>query len=76
MNWASNSAKQRKTGVFSESTRCVGTCGLAPVVVIGDKVYGNMTPDQVPGLIEKYAYGAAPGQEARIQCLNRRLFRI
>ena len=44
-----------KDGLFSlESTRCVGTCGLAPVVVIGDKVYGNVTPDQVPGLIEKY----------------------
>lgn len=37
-----------------ESTRCVGTCGLAPVVVINEKVYGNMTPDQIPGLIEKY----------------------
>ncbi len=51
-----------KDGLFSlESTRCVGTCGLAPVIVIGDKVYGNMTPDQVPGLIEKYVLMAQRG---------------
>ena len=42
-------------GMFSlEATRCLGTCGLAPVVMIDEKVYGEMTPDQVPALLEKY----------------------
>ncbi|MCK5862948.1 MAG: NADH-quinone oxidoreductase subunit NuoE [Candidatus Hydrogenedentes bacterium] len=42
-------------GLFSlEATRCLGTCGLAPVAMIGDKIFGGMTPDQVPGLIEKH----------------------
>ncbi|NLV39997.1 MAG: NADH-quinone oxidoreductase subunit NuoE [Candidatus Hydrogenedentes bacterium] len=44
-----------KDGLFSlNATRCVGTCGLAPVVVVEDKVYGGMTPDQVPAILEKY----------------------
>lgn len=44
-----------KDGLFSlNATRCVGTCGLAPVVVVEDKVYGDMTPDQVPAMLEKY----------------------
>jgi len=43
-------------GLFSlEGTRCLGACGLAPVVMIGDKVFGDMTPDQVPALLEKHA---------------------
>ncbi len=42
-------------GMFSlEGTRCLGACGLAPVVMIEDKVFGDMTPDQVPALIEKH----------------------
>ena len=42
-------------GLFSlEATRCLGACGLAPVVMIDDKVFGDMTPDQVPALLEKH----------------------
>ncbi len=42
-------------GLFSlDATRCVGTCGLAPVVMIEDKVFGDMTADQIPALLEKY----------------------
>lgn len=37
-----------------ESVRCVGCCGLAPVVVIGDEVYGKVTKDKVPEIIAKY----------------------
>jgi NADH:ubiquinone oxidoreductase subunit E len=49
-----------KDGIFSlESTRCVGTCGLAPVVMIGDEVHGPLTPSQVPGLLECYLARAA-----------------
>ncbi|HOX28362.1 MAG TPA: NADH-quinone oxidoreductase subunit NuoE [bacterium] len=44
-----------KDGLFSlEATRCLGTCGLAPVVMIGEQVHGQLTPDQVPALLEKY----------------------
>jgi NADH-quinone oxidoreductase E subunit len=44
-----------KDGVFSlEGTRCLGTCGLAPVVMIDEEIHGEVTPDQVPALLEKY----------------------
>lgn len=39
-------------GKFSLRTlRCVGACGLAPVVMVGDKVYGRVTPDMVDGML-------------------------
>ena len=39
-------------GKFSLRTlRCVGACGLAPVVMIGEKVYGRVTPDMVDGIL-------------------------
>ena len=31
--------------------RCVGACGLAPVVMINDKVYGRVTPEMVDSII-------------------------
>ena len=41
-------------GKFSlEVTRCVGACGLAPVVTVGSSVYGGVTPEQVPGILAK-----------------------
>jgi len=49
-----------KDGIFSlESTRCVGTCGLAPVIMIGDEVHGPLSPNQVPTLLESYLAKAA-----------------
>jgi len=48
-----------KDGMFTlEAARCLGTCGLAPVVMINDKVYPRVTPDQVPGLLESLTVGA------------------
>ena len=42
-------------GKFSLNVlRCVGACGLAPVVMIGDKVYGRMTPDKVKDILGEY----------------------
>jgi NADH:ubiquinone oxidoreductase subunit E len=42
-------------GLFSlEVSRCLGTCGLAPVVMIGEDVHAQVTPDQVPAILEKY----------------------
>ncbi|MCK5154933.1 MAG: NAD(P)H-dependent oxidoreductase subunit E [Spirochaetales bacterium] len=39
-------------GKFSiEGVRCVGCCGLAPVLVIGNEVFGKVTKDQLPGII-------------------------
>lgn len=37
-----------------DATRCVGCCGLAPVMTINDDVYGKITPDDVAGILEKY----------------------
>ena len=40
-------------GMFSiDSCRCVGACGLAPVVVINDEVHGQMTPDKALKLVD------------------------
>ncbi|MBE6632304.1 MAG: NAD(P)H-dependent oxidoreductase subunit E [Ruminococcaceae bacterium] len=42
-------------GKFSvEATRCVGCCGLAPVMTINEDVYGKITADDVPGILAKY----------------------
>ena len=37
-----------------EATRCIGACGLAPVMTVNGDVYGRLTPDQVPGILAKY----------------------
>jgi NADP-reducing hydrogenase subunit HndA len=34
--------------------RCVGACGLAPVVLIGEKTYGRVSPDGVKGILKEY----------------------
>lgn len=42
-------------GLFTlDTTRCVGACGLAPVLSIGDDVYGRLTPEKVPEILERY----------------------
>lgn len=42
-------------GRFSlDSCRCVGACGLAPVMLVNDDVYGRITADDVPGILAKY----------------------
>lgn len=42
-------------GMFSlEACRCIGACGLAPVVTINDDVYGKLVADDVDGIIDKY----------------------
>ena len=44
-----------KDGLFSlEAARCVGCCGLAPVVVIDGEVHGEVVADQVPVILGKY----------------------
>ena len=42
-------------GLFSiDSCRCVGACGLAPVMMVGEEVYGRLTPDKVKTILEEY----------------------
>ena len=49
-------------GLFSlDALRCVGACSLAPVVQIGDKVYGKVAVDQVKGIIEEHKLLAQGG---------------
>jgi NADH-quinone oxidoreductase E subunit len=39
-------------GMFTlEQTRCVGTCGLAPVMMINETVHAKVTPEQLPNLL-------------------------
>ncbi len=47
-------------GMFTlEPARCLGTCGLAPVIMIDGNVHGPITADQVPAALEKYRLKAA-----------------
>lgn len=42
-------------GKFSiVATRCIGCCGLAPVLSVNGDVYGNLTPDDVQKILAKY----------------------
>lgn len=43
-------------GKFSlDACRCIGACGLAPVMTINDDVYGKLTNDMLEGILAKYA---------------------
>ena len=37
-----------------KDTRCLGCCGLAPVIMINDDVYGRLVPEDLPAIVEKY----------------------
>lgn len=37
-----------------EATRCIGACGLAPVMTINNDVYGRLVKEDVDGILEKY----------------------
>lgn len=37
-----------------EATRCIGACGLAPVLTVNGDVYGRLTTADVPGILAKY----------------------
>ena len=50
-----------KDGMFSlEKSRCLGTCGLAPVVMIDEEVHGKVKPEQVRALLDLYRSKARP----------------
>ncbi|OIQ55255.1 NADP-reducing hydrogenase subunit HndA [Moorella thermoacetica] len=37
-----------------ETVACLGSCGLAPVMMINEETYGRLTPEKVPAILEKY----------------------
>ena len=42
-------------GLFSlDCLRCIGACGLAPVIMIGEKVYPRVTPNKVKEILDEY----------------------
>ena len=42
-------------GKFSlTACRCIGACGLAPVMTINDDVYGRLVPEEIDGILAKY----------------------
>lgn len=42
-------------GKFSlDATRCIGACGLAPVLTVNDEVFGRLTVDDVDDILAKY----------------------
>lgn len=42
-------------GLFTvKDVRCIGACGLAPIVTVNDKVYGKVKVNDVDGILEKY----------------------
>ena len=47
--------KTTSDGLFTiKDTRCLGACGLAPVMMINDDVYGRLVPEDIPGILDKY----------------------
>lgn len=42
-------------GLFSlTACRCIGACGLAPVLTVNDDVYGRLVPEDIEGILAKY----------------------
>jgi NADH-quinone oxidoreductase subunit E len=35
-------------------TSCLGVCAVGPVIVVDDDIYGNVTPERVPGILARY----------------------
>ena len=50
-----NEDETSKDGLFTiRVTRCVGACGLAPVITIGEDVHGKISASDIPEIINKY----------------------
>lgn len=42
-------------GLFTvKSSRCIGACGMAPVMTVDEEVHGRLNPDDLVGIIKKY----------------------
>ena len=55
-SWASRAASAPPTAGFPwmQLNRCVGACGLAPVLTVNEDVYGKVTVDDVETILAKY----------------------
>lgn len=40
-----------------ESVNCLGACFMSPAIKINDRIYGNLTPEEVPGILDLYSKG-------------------
>jgi NADH:ubiquinone oxidoreductase subunit E len=59
-------AETTSDGLFSlDCTRCLGVCGLAPVVTINDQVFSQVTPQQVPELLNRVKAAAGEKEAAK-----------
>jgi len=48
-----------KDGLFTlQEARCLGACGLAPVIMIDEKIYGDLTPRRVVEILKSYRKAA------------------
>jgi NADH:ubiquinone oxidoreductase subunit E len=53
-----------KDGFFTlKNLRCIGACGLAPVIMIDDKIYGRVTVEELDRIIESYRKKEGSGVE-------------
>jgi len=49
------SGERTEDGLFSiDECRCVGACGLAPLLIVNEEVHGRITADDVEGILDKY----------------------
>ena len=46
-----------------QEARCLGACGLAPVVMVDDKIYGNLTPEKMLSILGDYRKKAKNGRK-------------
>ena len=37
-----------------ETVACLGTCFLAPVIMVNNDYYGKLTPDKIKSILERY----------------------
>jgi NADH-quinone oxidoreductase subunit E len=52
-------------GEFSlETVNCLGSCAIAPVLMVGETFHGQVTPEKLPRLLAQYQAGLAPDGEA------------
>jgi NADH:ubiquinone oxidoreductase subunit E len=50
-----NSGETSKDGQWTlVTTSCLGVCAVGPVIIVDDDIYGNVTPDQVAGILARY----------------------
>ena len=50
-----NAGETSADGRYSlDATRCIGACGLAPVLTVNDEVYGRLVVGDVPAILDKY----------------------